>query len=46
MKNVNNAQKILFELYELKKQNKELKEKLKMQESRFEEFQATMLSGA
>ncbi|AXH12190.1 response regulator [Halarcobacter bivalviorum] len=44
--NVNNAQKILFELYELKKQNKELKEKLKIQESRFEEFQATMLSGA
>ncbi|WP_417334397.1 response regulator [Halarcobacter sp.] len=43
--NVNNAQKILFELYEVKKQNKILQEKLKMQESRFEEFQATMLCG-
>lgn len=43
--NVNNAQKVLFELYELKKQNNELREKLKFQESRFEEFQATMMSG-
>jgi len=43
--NVNNAQKLLFELYEVKKQNRILREKLKVQESRFEEFQATMLSG-
>lgn len=43
--NVNNAQKLLFELYKVQKQNKVLQEKLKMQESRFEEFQATLLCG-
>lgn len=43
--NVNNAQKLLFELYEVKKENGALKEKLKNQENRLEEFQATVLSG-
>jgi|GEM_PF-5059086 len=43
--NVNNAQKLLFELYEVKKRNNELVEKMKVQEKRFEEFQATILSG-
>jgi len=43
--NVNNAQKILFDFYEVKKQNKILEEKLKVQENRFEEFQATILCG-
>ena len=44
--NVNSAQKNLFEIYELKKQNEILKDKLKIQEKRFEEFQATILSGS
>ncbi|QKF82211.1 response regulator [Halarcobacter ebronensis] len=43
--NVNNAQKNLFEVYELKKQNAILRDKLKIQEKRFEEFQATIMSG-
>lgn len=43
--NVNNSQKLLFELYEVKKRNNLLVEKLKIQERRFEEFQATIMSG-
>lgn len=42
---VNNAQRLLFELYEVKKRNNDLEEKLKFQEKRFEEFQATMMCG-
>jgi len=43
--NVNNAQKLLFELYEVKKQNNMLKNKLKTQENRLEEIQVNMMSG-
>ncbi|WP_321311133.1 response regulator [Halarcobacter sp.] len=43
--NVNNAQKLLFELYEVKKQNNILREKLKTQEDRVEEIQISLLSG-
>ncbi|XPV70221.1 MAG: response regulator [Halarcobacter sp.] len=43
--NVNNAQKLLFELYDMKKRNAILEEKLLIQEKRFEEFQATVLCG-
>ncbi|XOB60895.1 response regulator [Campylobacterota bacterium DY0563] len=43
--NVNNAQKLLFELYEVKKQNNILREKLKIQEDRVEEIQINMMSG-
>jgi len=43
--NVNNTQELVFELYEVKKKNNQLCEKLKIQEKRFEEFQATVLCG-
>ncbi|MDD2894664.1 MAG: response regulator [Aliarcobacter sp.] len=44
-KSVENTQKYLFELYELKKQNTLLFEKLRTQEKRFEEFQSAVFSG-
>ena len=42
---VNSAQGVVFELYEAKKKNNKLLEKLKIQEQRFDEFQASVLCG-
>ncbi|WP_428023051.1 response regulator [Arcobacter sp.] len=42
---LNNSQHLQSELIELKNNNAALKEKLQIQEKRFEEFQATILSG-
>lgn len=43
--NINSAQGVVFELYEAKKKNNQLIEKLKIQEKRFDEFQAAVLCG-
>lgn len=43
--NVVNNQKLLMEIYNLRKQNSVLLEKLYVQEKRFEEFQSTTLIG-